>query len=173
MGIAENVTELIGRTPMVRLRSVTRAIEANVVAKCEGFNPAGSVKDRIAISMIEDAEQRGLIEPGRREGDVRGPPGAWAVSSGLVRIEDRLSDDPQPEQNRESSASSTEQDGQRIIISALYQRSHGTTPAPVFAFSVTRCHRSNLAPVERWLRRSCTRAEKKAPSLSASFFLPL
>ena len=65
MGIANDVTELIGGTPMVRLHRVTQGTEAEIVAKCEGSNPAASVKDRIAISMIEDAERRGLIEAGR------------------------------------------------------------------------------------------------------------
>lgn len=63
-GIASDITKLIGRTPMVRINRLTGPDCAEVVAKLESFNPAGSVKDRIAISMIEDAEARGLIKPG-------------------------------------------------------------------------------------------------------------
>lgn len=59
--IATNLTDLIGRTPLLRLNRVTSGIEAEVVVKLEYFNPAGSVKDRIGYSMIKDAEERGLI----------------------------------------------------------------------------------------------------------------
>ncbi len=62
--IAETVLELIGGTPMVRLNRVVQDGAAEVVAKVESHNPAGSVKDRIALSMIEAAEREGRIKPG-------------------------------------------------------------------------------------------------------------
>lgn len=63
MRIFENITETIGRTPLVKLRRVTQGIEATVVAKLESFNPCHSVKDRIGVSMIEAAERAGKIGP--------------------------------------------------------------------------------------------------------------
>src|SRR5271166_549008 len=64
MSVAENITQLIGNTPLVRLRKVTDGAVADVVAKLESFNPAGSVKDRIGVAMIDAAERAGLIRPG-------------------------------------------------------------------------------------------------------------
>ena len=64
--IAGSLTDLIGRTPLLRLDKFAKAedLQANLIAKLEYFNPAGSVKDRIALAMIEDAEQRGMLKPG-------------------------------------------------------------------------------------------------------------
>jgi len=61
--IYENITETIGRTPLVKLNRVTEGAGATVLAKLEFFNPAGSVKDRIGAAMIRDAEERGILKP--------------------------------------------------------------------------------------------------------------
>jgi len=62
--IAASVLELVGRTPMVRLNRLPKPGGATVVAKVESLNPGGSVKDRIAVAMLEDAERRGLLKSG-------------------------------------------------------------------------------------------------------------
>lgn len=64
MRVAENVTDLIGNTPLVRLNRVTDDCQAVVLAKLEFFNPAHSVKDRIGVAMIDAAERDGLLKPG-------------------------------------------------------------------------------------------------------------
>lgn len=64
--IAKNITELIGKTPLLELSNYSKEneVKGNILAKLEYFNPAGSVKDRIAKAMFEDAEKKGLIKPG-------------------------------------------------------------------------------------------------------------
>ena len=64
--IAKNLTELIGRTPLMELAEYSRkyGLKQNIIAKLEAFNPAGSVKDRVGLAMIEDAEARGALKPG-------------------------------------------------------------------------------------------------------------
>ena len=67
MSIAKQLTELIGNTPLLQLNkfsALKNIKDANIIAKLEYFNPAGSVKDRIAASMVEDAEKKGLLKPG-------------------------------------------------------------------------------------------------------------
>ena len=62
MKIAENITKLIGNTPLVRLNKINKDSFAEIVAKIESFNPSSSVKDRIALAMIEDLENSGLLK---------------------------------------------------------------------------------------------------------------
>jgi cystathionine beta-synthase len=62
--VATTILDVIGHTPMVRLNSITRDVPATVLAKLETFNPGNSIKDRMAIRMIEDAEKAGLLKPG-------------------------------------------------------------------------------------------------------------
>ena len=66
MGVFNNITGLIGHTPLVEINRFTEklGLKARILVKLELFNPAGSVKDRIALSMIEDAEKKGLLKPG-------------------------------------------------------------------------------------------------------------
>ncbi len=64
--ICGSITELIGGTPLLELKNYAKAqgLDTRLIGKLEYFNPAGSVKDRIAKSMIEDAEEKGLLKPG-------------------------------------------------------------------------------------------------------------
>lgn len=62
--IAENATELIGNTPLLKLNNYAKNSQATILAKLELFNPAGSVKDRVAYRMIIDAEEKGILKPG-------------------------------------------------------------------------------------------------------------
>ena len=66
MAIYSSIIQLIGKTPMVKLDkfSHSHGINANVIAKVEFFNPGGSVKDRVALAMIEDAESKGILKAG-------------------------------------------------------------------------------------------------------------
>ena len=63
-GVLDSITDAIGNTPIVRLNNLTDGLEAEVDVKIESFNPTGSVKDRVAVAMIEDAEEKGLLKPG-------------------------------------------------------------------------------------------------------------
>ncbi len=78
----DNVVDIIGDTPLVRLRSVTEGIAATVLAKVEYFNPGGSVKDRIALRMVEDAEKAGLL----REGGTIVEPTSGNTGVGLALV---------------------------------------------------------------------------------------
>src|SRR5437870_881009 len=60
--IYNDIVETVGRTPLVRLNRVTTGLAATILLKCEFFNPLGSVKDRIGMSMIDDAEKRGILK---------------------------------------------------------------------------------------------------------------
>jgi len=62
--IYNDITELIGNTPLIRLNKIAKGTGADILAKLEFFNPASSVKDRIGLSMIKDAEERGILAPG-------------------------------------------------------------------------------------------------------------
>ena len=64
MKVYNNILETIGNTPLVKLNRLTIGVKAQVYAKVETTNPGNSVKDRMAVKMIEDAEKAGLIKPG-------------------------------------------------------------------------------------------------------------
>ncbi|MES9888018.1 MAG: pyridoxal-phosphate dependent enzyme, partial [Candidatus Sedimenticola sp. 6PFRAG1] len=60
----DNILQTVGNTPIIRLNKVTDILARELWVKVESFNPAGSVKDRPALNMVEEAERRGLIKPG-------------------------------------------------------------------------------------------------------------
>src|ERR1700691_6608619 len=62
--IYKDIVETVGRTPLVKLNKVTAGVDATILLKCEFFNPLGSVKDRIGMAMIEDAEKKGILKKG-------------------------------------------------------------------------------------------------------------
>jgi cysteine synthase A len=64
MRVIDNISQLIGKTPLVRLNNMAEGLYANIFMKLEAFNPGGSIKDRIALSMIESAEKEGRLKPG-------------------------------------------------------------------------------------------------------------
>lgn len=64
MAIYQNITQLVGKTPVIKLNNIVPEGAAEVYVKLEAFNPGSSVKDRIALAMIEDAEKAGTIKPG-------------------------------------------------------------------------------------------------------------
>src|SRR5438552_17940689 len=63
-GAVPNVLEAVGKTPVVKLQKVARHVSAEIYVKCEYLNPAGSMKDRVAMHIVSDAERRGLLRPG-------------------------------------------------------------------------------------------------------------
>ena len=84
MKIYNNILETIGNTPMVRLNKITKDVKATVLAKVETSNPGNSVKDRMAVKMIEDAEKAGLIKPGGTI--IEGTSGNTGMGLALVAI---------------------------------------------------------------------------------------
>ena len=82
MAIAANINALIGNTPLVQLNQLTQGLPARVAVKLEFFNPAGSVKDRIAIAMVEDAEKAGKIKAGSTI--VKATPGNTGIGLAIV-----------------------------------------------------------------------------------------
>jgi len=69
MQYARSILDTIGNTPLVKLNKITSEVAALVLAKVESFNPGNSVKDRMAVKMIEDAEAAGLLKPGGTNGE--------------------------------------------------------------------------------------------------------
>ncbi len=80
----DKILQAVGRTPLVRLNRLTQGAKAQLYAKCEQLNPGGSVKDRIGIAMVEDAERRGLLKPGGTI--VEGTSGNTGMGLALVAV---------------------------------------------------------------------------------------
>ena len=64
MEVHKTILDVIGNTPLVRLNKVSQGLKPTILAKLENLNPGGSVKDRIGVAMIEEAERKGLLRPG-------------------------------------------------------------------------------------------------------------
>jgi cysteine synthase A len=64
VGVKNGLDEAIGRTPLLKLRTLSKETGCNILAKAEFMNPGGSVKDRAALAIIQDAERKGLLKPG-------------------------------------------------------------------------------------------------------------
>src|SRR3989454_4880917 len=91
--IASSVLELIGHTPMVRLNRLPKPGGASVVAKLESVNPGGSVKDRIAVAMLDAAEQQGRLKPGSTIVEpTSGNTGIGLAMASAVRSEEHTSE---------------------------------------------------------------------------------
>ena len=75
--IADNILDTIGHTPLVRINRIARDVPGTVLAKIETFNPGNSIKDRMAVKMIEDAERAGLLNPAARSSRARPATPAW------------------------------------------------------------------------------------------------
>src|SRR5690554_7551547 len=84
MKIYNNILETIGNTPLVRLNKITKDVEATVLAKVETTNPGNSVKDRMAVKMVEDAEKAGLLKQGGTT--MEGTSGTTGMGLALVAI---------------------------------------------------------------------------------------
>ena len=78
----ENVLEAIGNTPLIRINALAKGLKPKIYAKAEFMNPGGSVKDRIGVAMIDDAERRGLLKPGGTI--VEGTSGNTGIGLALV-----------------------------------------------------------------------------------------
>jgi cysteine synthase A len=85
VGVAENILELVGNTPMVRLRKLVPEGSAEVWAKLEYLNPGGSVKDRAALGIVQDAERRGVLRPGATIVEATGNTGIGLTLIGINR----------------------------------------------------------------------------------------
>ncbi len=81
MKVYNNILESIGNTPLIKLNKMTLGLSASIYVKCEFFNPGGSVKDRIGVNLIEDAEKRGILHPG----DVIVEPTSGNTGMGLAQ----------------------------------------------------------------------------------------
>ncbi|OJT08788.1 Cysteine synthase 2 [Trametes pubescens] len=82
--VVEGVTGLIGNTPLVRINSLSDALGVEILGKAEFMNPGGSVKDRVALRMIEDAEERGLLHPHTGSRIFEGTVGSTGISIATI-----------------------------------------------------------------------------------------